>query len=349
MNISKHEITVTVIYIEIFFIVLAVVLILALKLMQHIKATYITRLDKKLQFQIYCMIYKKKSFRTKNIKKSLRRLDVLVPVMLKIDNEHNPLEWHKERVSFIEKIILPLAQDACNSKDVYLRALAAKAFCLTNTDNIKHEKCILKLVNDEIPIVASLGIQAALKYCSLSTLHAAVESIAKMQWRSQFSNIKIFTTASPQAHKIIIKILESTQDVNVRILCYNILLRFPASKTYRPKKEDLESPKIGLKIVTLKFISHIDKEAAIPRLIQALNDPHWEVRLVAIHRLSLLRAEESVQLLAGKLQDSEWWVKQAAAQSLRTFGEIGDRILNENGIVKDDIILEHPHISNLWW
>jgi HEAT repeat protein len=59
-------------------------------------------------------------------------------------------------------------------------------------------------------------------------------------------------------------------------------------------------------------------------LIEALEDPAWEVRAQAVKALGKIGDERDAAELVRALRDREWWVRNNAAAALRDMGEAGE-------------------------
>ena len=79
-------------------------------------------------------------------------------------------------------------------------------------------------------------------------------------------------------------------------------------------------------------------DAALPALIDTLEDSHWWVRAVAGGALARMGAgaEEAIPALTAALGDDHWWVRRNAAEALGTAGVYGDGLVMEMGRLLGD-------------
>ena len=78
--------------------------------------------------------------------------------------------------------------------------------------------------------------------------------------------------------------------------------------------------------------------AALPALIDTLEDSHWWVRAVAAGALARMGAEaaEAVPALTAALGDDHWWVRRNAAEALGTAGVYCGGLVGEMGRLLGD-------------
>ena len=59
----------------------------------------------------------------------------------------------------------------------------------------------------------------------------------------------------------------------------------------------------------------------MPRLLEALKDPHWSVRRAAAEALGRLGDQRAAAALTAALNDPHWYVRQAAAAATEALGK----------------------------
>ena len=207
----------------------------------------------------------------------------------------------------------------------------------------------MKLVKDPVPLVHLYAAKAALINHSDAAINYMITRLAAESWANQSINLHAFDNIENNTRTYFEKKLESTIKPDVRAVIYEIMLRYPSAPIKWDISSDIHSDNEKLKIASIKFISYVDRDAAIPFLIDLLKDPHWEVRLISLHRLSMLNAKQAISQIIPCLKDPDWWVKISAAEALKNMGEEGERALQSQDLTLDKISFNLTHLLNTWW
>ncbi|MBZ5534655.1 MAG: HEAT repeat domain-containing protein [Acidobacteriia bacterium] len=108
------------------------------------------------------------------------------------------------------------------------------------------------------------------------------------------------------------------------------VLRGPVALT--PLMGALLDPDVSVREAAGEVLSEIDPHwaeleitrSAIPKLLTALKDDHWEVRQAAAQTLGKIRDERAVKpLVLATLRVDNWMVRSAAAEALAKIGDSG--------------------------
>ncbi len=92
-------------------------------------------------------------------------------------------------------------------------------------------------------------------------------------------------------------------------------------------KQAAQSDDMEVRIGACAAAAHLPGQVSLDLLIDALDDPAWQVRARAAKALGRLREPAAVEPLAEALKDRAFWVRQDAAMALRHLGEAGlDRL-----------------------
>jgi hypothetical protein len=291
---------------------------------------------------------KHQKFKSYDFKSSWRKIDILLQIVDEFDLSNVAHQWLDIRTEFISTIIFPLAKKAALSRQWVSRFYAARAFSLIQEKG--NDKLIEKLVNDGVPLINLYAGKAALiNHCD-PAINSMIKRMASEAWLAESLDLRAFDKIEDTNRDYFDKKLESSQNPDVRAVCYEIMLRYPPA----PIKggillSDLQSGDVKLKISAIKFISYVDRDAAIPVLVDLLKDPSWLVRLISLHRLSMLNAKQAIPQIVVCLKDSDWWVKISAAEALKNMGEEGERALKSHDLTLDKISFNLTHLLNTWW
>lgn len=259
-------------------------------------------------------------------KKSWKKIELIVPILFTFDKRfNNMLSWKKDRKTFCETILLPIAKKATTRKNWISRFYAAQAFSL-HTD-IRDEPYILKLLNDPVPLVFYASLESALKNASKNSIIKIVERLSKENWMTKSLFMEMFQSVPTTTRYLIEDVLMGSTIPMFRTTCYNILLQFKMNRLRWDMSKDLDSNFINLRIAALKYIAHTSFKEASFILVLHLKDKSWEVRTICLRLLGEIRAKKAIEPIAACLNDPDWWVRLASATTLRNFGKEGIAIL----------------------
>lgn len=345
----QYTIEMLIIFIEFGLIVVLICMTIILKLFYRAKKKADKIMSQLIESMILRLIYQNKSFNKLKYFIPWRRLHILIPLIEKIDKEHHVDAWTKIRDQIIKNIILPRARAIVSSLDVRQHVLAAEAFCLMPDRDPIDEEPILQLVNSQIPFVSLNGIHAALVYGSEKTIDAVISRFSTQSFLFESSNLSIFKVFFQKNSIFIEKKLKESSDSAIRAVCYKMLTKCQPIKISWDINQDIYSENMELKISAIKFLSHCNREMAIPLLINNLNDKNLEVRLIVIHRLRMLKATESIPYLEEKLKDDALWVRLSAVQALLDFGFEQEKLARHLNIDPNELLIKIPYTENTWW
>jgi len=274
------------------------------------------------------LINSRSSLDLKTFKRRWKKIQFLFPILLKFDKQYGTnAAWLNIRNDFLHGLLVPLARRRARSRRWLLRFYASETFALVYDK--QDEPFLLRLLKDRIPLVYLHTIKTAIKSNSEAAINAVITRMSKMSWITQTMYLKPFEEASPQVRSYIETRLKSAKESAIRAECYKILRKFSPGAVSWDVSADLDAADFELRIAALKFMLHTDEKASLPILVNKLKDNRWEIRLVAIHRLSMLKAESALADIANCLNDADWRVKMGAAEALKSFGDKGSALLKE--------------------
>lgn len=302
----------------------------------------------KIEYFFRKLVIKNENFNNSIFPKKWINLEILITTLINLDAELTSIHWGKIRYQFIYSIILPLARKNVSSKNWSLRLYVAEAFNL----GFQHadEEHIVKLVNDETPLVYLRATSAAITFGSKATINAVINRMSRKRWITKSTFLQEFEQAPQKIQPLIVNRLKMSKNLNVRTACYTILIKFPGHTITWDILSDIASPDLNLKLAAIKYLAYIDRETAIPILIGLLKNKEWEVRLVALNRLGDLKAVEAIDAISDCLNDPEWWVKISAKKALTAFETLGEEVLQKLDPQLEGIPFDiSKHITNTWW
>jgi HEAT repeat protein len=118
-------------------------------------------------------------------------------------------------------------------------------------------------------------------------------------------------------------------DHNVRVAAVQILgeIRDP-SATPLLCEILLEDQNLNLRARAAAALGQLAGPAAVAALLEALNDPRWQVRAQAAKALGAVGDPAAAPALARAIHDREWWVRVNCAEALARLGAPGARELD---------------------
>ncbi|MEN9449469.1 MAG: hypothetical protein RJA83_83 [Pseudomonadota bacterium] len=268
-----------------------------------------------------------------NLPRNWKRLRLLLPIVSQLDLDKNEHAWYKNRRHFVVSVMLPLARASTTNNYWASRLYASQTFAVLseNTD----ESYILKLASDEIPLVRFSALSAAILFGSEAIINLIITQMAKEPWRTQSVYLSKFDNVPLKTRHPIENFLKTSPDINIRITCYKVLLKYPPIKPSWDIETDIKSKTLSLKLSALKLLAHINHKSAIPILIDALNDTHWQVQTISMQCLGDLKAFEALPKITNYLNNSNQWVAVTAAETLYRLGDQGIAILKSQRITYD--------------
>lgn len=322
------------------FVLVAVIVLLTyfLKGIYVFRETYNKKLITQIDDYLNNLIASNLPFNKKRFQRQWKKINIIVPIFQDFDTNKNNSSWQKIRNDFIHMVLLPLARDAASSKNWSLRLYASEVFSLDRLE--QDDKFITELVKDDVPLVSINASKAAILHNCDEAVNFIITKMASERRLTQAIYMQTFDDAPPKTHAIIDKRLMTEKDPYARAACYNILAKYPPEKISWNMDADLESTNIELRLASIRFITKSKKKAAIPMLINLLDDASWEVQVVVIHCLNDLKAEEAISKLAICLHSLNWWVRLNAAQVLKNFGDSGVKVLKRIDATQDKYAYE---------
>lgn len=275
------------------------------------------------------LINENKVFDYKTFPRQWRKIGILTSMVIEFDvmfaaNDH----WKNIRSPLLTYILLPLARRNSASPQWVRRFFACQIFCLASEK--EDERYIIRLSQDKVPLVYLHAITAAIRSVSEEAITICLTRLSTMYWVTQLIYLQFFKEANQTVIQIIEKKLEAEMDPMVKVACYKILINHPNAAALKKASEDLASAQFELRLSALKYIVAVQQESAMPLLIEKLKDDHWEVRLVALHRLGMMKnISAAIPNVVACLHDDNWWIKISAAEILKNLGEEGKMILKE--------------------
>jgi hypothetical protein len=338
-----------IIFIEFFLISVIVLMTILLKILYFFQKKYDKVISKIIKYMLLRLIYKHENFYRIMYPISWARLYLLIPIIIELDTERTEASWRNVKDKLIKEIVLPRAKVVAKNFDIRDRVLAAEAFIYLKNPDPLYEQCLLNLIKDDVPIVSLVAIYAGFKYGTEEMINEIIICFSKQSWLYYSSNLNIFKNYIEDKNHFIVKKMKDETDLDVRAVCYDILTQCEKIKITWDIRKDVLSENFSLRICALKFLTQYEREKAIPLLINSLDDPVLEVKLVAVHRLRYLKAIESIPYLKKKLLDPDLFVRLSAAKALISLGLDKKELANMLSIDPKELLIKVPYTEHTYW
>lgn len=315
------------ILVEIALVVFIIILAYALKYYFYRKANNDKRISNQIQESIVSAVASQSSLSESTFPKSWKRLDIILPLFFKLDSTIDSPHWPEMKATMARTILLPVARKKFDSRRWMNRLYSAQCFELAMED--QDEAIISFLLEDKIPLVHLHAAIAAIKFSSASLINLVINAMAKKRRLSQTVYLKVFDLAAPHSQQFIIDRLNTENDPFIRATCYKILMNFKDKLPAIDTTNDINANNMELRLAAIRYTAFADKSHAVPLLVSLLSDTRWEVRAASNRLLGELNATQAIDEISHCLKDQVWWVRVNAANTLKSFGEIGIKVLNE--------------------
>lgn len=273
------------------------------------------------------------NFEKENFPEQWQRLDILLYIINDFDQQNLGKRWLAIRYELNRTIILPLARQAALSSSWILQFYAAQAFEIYSEKG--DEIYIDALITSNIPAIRLAALHAAIIYGSKQALHDVIDQMRDQPLLTQAVFLQAFTNAPTITQPYIVDFLKQAKDIETRVTCYRILIDYPACKIDWDIQQDIDSSDLSLKLSSLRLFAYVEKEKAIPILINLLMDQNWQTKVVVLNIFNYLNAETVIPQIANCLHDENWWVRLSAAQTLKNSGQAGEDALTATHVKFD--------------
>jgi hypothetical protein len=316
-----------VILVEIALVIFIIILAYVLKYYFYLKTKKEKRIIDSMEQSIVSAVASQTPLSESAFPKSWRRLDLILPLFFKLDSTINSSYWLEMKATMVRTILLPIARKKFNSRLWMNRLHSAQCFELGMED--QDEIIVSTLLEDKIPLVHLHAAIAAIKFSSVTLINLIINAMAKKRRLSQTVYLKVFDMAAPHSKQFISDRMNTENDPFIRSTCYKILSNYKDTATPMDTSADIHSNNMELRLAAIRYTAYADKSNAVPLLVSLLSDPHWEVRAASNRLLGELNATQAIDEISNCLKDQVWWVRVNAATTLKNFGEIGIKVLNE--------------------
>lgn len=251
---------------------------------------------------------------------------LLVIVLEEFDLRLDDEKWNKLKTRLTKRFLITRARKYVYSKNWSKRIFAVKTFRLY-CEHID-EKYIVKLLQDDLQFVRLTTIPAAMNLKTDKIVYTILEIIGK---GSRFSSYAYKDALAKGGEKMYYQIKRhylSTQDINIRIACLEVISFLTHHEPINYIERDLKSDNKILRLLATKVIARYPSQFSLDWFLKLAKDENWEIRAMAAKGLGSIHAEKTIPLLVKMMSDREWWVRINSAVALLEFDDRGRKILS---------------------
>ncbi len=317
-----------IIWIEISLVILIIIITYSLKFLFYLNERHKKRLSEQIEFYLSTFLLTKQSFSEKDFLKQWKRLDLVLPIIYKIDQTNHDESWNAVRDAVVRNVLLPIARKKYDSYRWMNRLLSVQCFEIAMDDH--DEEMVCNLLMDKIPLIHMHAVIAAVRHSTITMINIVISSMAEKRRLGQTVYLKVFEQAAPHTRDFIESRLNMETNPYTRATCFKILLEFPMSQSELSidTSADINSPNIELRLAAIRFTAYAHRENAIPLLIELLSNESWETRATCARLLGDLNSKSVIPELTKCMKDPVWWVRVNAANSLKNLGDEGLNVLH---------------------
>ena len=246
-------------------------------------------------------------------------------VMELFDRRFSGGGWGTLKAAIMKKYLLPKAERFSKSHRWMDRNFAVRCFVLCPHPELKGD--IIRLIDDPEFLVSSFAAVAALEIKSPEGVVKIIEQMSKSQGYSYSFYRDIFLQNKfTELFKWVEELAANSKD-EVHLACLEVLSG-AAIIIHEPfLHQDLASSDPKIRTAALKVFAHNPQIDSLEVLSQFLKDPDDKIRAMAVYGLEFFASPGVIEKLTRALSDSSWRVRLQAAESLKTMGRIGRKVL----------------------
>lgn len=308
-----------------------VILLILLIVTITIKRYFIARSEKyitnKIEYQLLKIMRNTQKYDASQFPARLKSVKNILQVITKFDKEKEHSKWFNIRGDFLRQTVLPLAREDLRRSNPVTDLYASAVFVLDAED--KDQQILSTIKYESNPLAYLNCCLSGIKFGFKDQIEGMLGLLAQTSWIYQTAFSYLFHGAPYKTQMIIKDVLENTSNTKLKAICYDVLTELPKTNVNVDVEKDIQSTELMVKIAAIRFIAYNDPIRAVPILIDLLDDPHFEVKLVSIHRIYMLNAIEAIPKLMTCLNDENSLVRVSAAKAIIHLDKEGIQIVQK--------------------
>jgi hypothetical protein len=256
-----------------------------------------------------------------------------VEVLESFEQRFTDERWIDLKKQLIDQYVVKDAKYYVLSNSWIKRQLSARAFLLYPEKASEEE--LSKLINDPKHLVRVFAAVAITKLNSRPLFYEVLRKMSEETPLSRFFYRDALVQCDQEKFNWMEDLLNKEQDPNIIAMILDVLSTRCTSNLLSAIKPYTHSPDRTCRILAIRALGNLSADESILLLMEHLEDSDWEIRSESIQGLKKQHVKKAIPQIAELLNDPIWWVRLQAANALKTFGEDGKKILeNQDPVTK---------------
>jgi len=320
------------------FIVIIVTLILYHEVVQR-KLNKMRALQARIYQYLLTNLIKEKKLGRSFFKKNILKLNVIVPVLEKLNvkykmNKH----WTFLLNVILNHFLLDIARENATAFFWIKRYWSLR--CLALSPRMVDEPIFLNFLLDPVVHIRFAAIRPLLSLKSTACADPIVDAMKGYNRHTQALYISMMKFGEDRFFNAIRSRLENESDNELRSVCIDIMSESLSNTDIFLIKKDIHSSDKSLKLTSIRCLNKFKFRQVNFMLMDFLKDKDWEVRAISARFLGERKAKISIPLLLQLASDQNWWVRMNSIMALKKMDFEGNQALNTISPEKDKFAFE---------
>lgn len=325
---TDFQVIFTFVKIEFFILTVLLVFLLIIGLYITYKESDLKNKRKIIKIIINNTIAQKTQFDEKLFMPSLRKMQLIIPVLEEYDQKFTSPFWSLLKDRLIHEYMEKELYQNITSRNKWMNSLAFRALSLS--PKIEYGKYLSQFMQKKASFLHFQIIPYISSVASLDLLRQYFKLIISKNKAIQISFVNALLEKDGRIIQYVKEIYLEVEDDRIRLMCLRILAKkisFPSSNFL---EKDMHSENINLQWWAIRALENTPSEKTRDFLLQNYTHSYWQVRVLIFFLLGKYREQNTLDTLQLGLSDPHEWVKVAAGFSLLNFETQGMEILQKN-------------------
>ncbi len=300
--------------IEIFLITIAVVLTIFFQTFFSYRERVNNRLRDQLKTHILDMICKSTPFDIHTFESYTLKLPVVIRVVHEIDTKMKGEYWDALKHFLLTVVMRDEIYHHLESRNWQKRGWALQGLSLTKERT--HEIRILKLLQDETPVLRFSAASSGIKLKTRQSIDAVLNAMEREPSYARYAYRDALLRADDEVYHLLVEKLKEERNPRLRICCLEILSQKMGYISHDLIANDLTSPELDLRWWATRALENMPTIKTIELLRDRCVDSSWEIRSLAARNIGLLGDKDAIVALSELLEDEHWYVRLSCALRL---------------------------------
>ncbi|MDN3504587.1 MAG: hypothetical protein P0S95_03305 [Rhabdochlamydiaceae bacterium] len=262
------------------------------------------------------------------VPKKLIKLSLVVPAMEKISETINTPFWHFFRNKILHDRLKDEIDNGFESKDWGETNYAVRA--ITMAPKIEYEKRVLNYLIHSNSVLCFAAATCAMNFKTIRSIEAILVSMENLDKSMQYLFRDTLLGADSDVFDILRVIFKRSDNEITKQRAFSILSLKMGYLEFEDIKSYFYHDNERMRWLALRAIENYPTHEGALHIIKCLKDPSWKVRALSGFLIGSLNLELGLLALNKGMHDEHRWVQFICALCLKTFGELGDDLLQAN-------------------